>query len=106
MGSIKDQVLKGNDEVGRAVFSQAAMGKVMDREASLSQILPADTVTGLRRLYNTSSRISGVPYKSAVNWSNTAAQSANLQAVKEGAGTVGKAVASTTGVGRVALGAK
>lgn len=93
MGAIRDQVVKGNDAAGRSIFSNNAMGKVMDRAASLSEILPADTVSALGRLYNTSSRISGVPYKSAVNWSNTAAASINLQTAKEAAGVAGSVAA-------------
>lgn len=93
MGAIKDQVVKGNDAAGRATFSNNAMEKVMDRAATLREILPTDTVSALGRLYNTSSRISGVPYKAAVNWSNTAAASVNLQTAKEAAGVLGGAAA-------------
>lgn len=93
MGAIRDAVVKGNDDVGRATFSNLAMGKVMDRAATLHEVLPADTVSALGRLYNTSSRISGVPYKAAVNWSNTAAASVNLQTAKEAAGVLGATAA-------------
>jgi hypothetical protein len=103
MGEIRDRVLKGNDAIGRSVFSNAAMQKVMDRAETLRQILPSDTVTALGRLYNTSSRISGVPYKSAVNWSNTAAASANMQAIREGAGTVATAAAEAVPGGKAVL---
>jgi hypothetical protein len=106
MGAIRDSVIQGNDQIGRAVFSNNAMGKVMDRADTLRQILPTDTVNALSRLYNTSSRISGVPYKSAVNWSNTAAASINLQTARDVAGTVGNVAASALPGGRQVLAVK
>jgi hypothetical protein len=106
LGSIKDQVLKGNDTVGRAVFSNDAMRKVMDREDTLRQLLPGETVDTLNRLYNTSSRISGVPYKAPVNWSNTSAATANRESMKEAANTVGRAAASLNPVSNAAMGLK
>lgn len=106
LGAIKDQVLKGNDAVGRAVFSNDAMRKVMDREDTLRQLLPGQTVDTLGRLYNTSSRISGVPYKAPVNWSNTSAATANRETMKEAASTAGRAAASLHPVASAALGLK
>lgn len=106
LGGIKDQVVKGNSDVGRTVFSNDAMRKVMDREDTLRQILPSDTVDTLGRLYNTSSRISGVPYKSPVNWSNTSAANANLATAKEAASTLGRAAASLHPATSAAMAAK
>jgi hypothetical protein len=107
MGAIRDDVVKGNEEVGRAAFSNNAMGKVMDRQATLREILPNDAVDTLGRLYNTSSRIIGVPYKAAVNWSNTASalinRGANMETLKEAAGAVGGAAVSAVPYGRQAL---
>lgn len=105
MGAIRDAVVQGNDAIGRATFSNNAMRKVMDREDTLREILPSDAVDTLGRLYNTSGRISGVPYKSAVNWSNTAAASANLQTLKEAGGVVGGAVAGAIPGGRQVMAA-
>jgi hypothetical protein len=106
LGSVKDQVLKGNDAVGRSVFSNDAMRRVMDREDTLRQILPGQTVDTLSRLYNTSSRISGVPYKAPVNWSNTSAATANRETMKEAASTVGRGLASLNPVSSAAMAAK
>jgi len=110
LGEIRDRVVSRGDAIGRGVFSNAQMGRVMDRAATLREILPEGTVNTLGNLYDTSSRISGVPYKSAVNWSNTAYVAPNLEALKAmGSGVKAvaeSAVGSIPVVGRPALAIK
>jgi hypothetical protein len=77
LSAIRDSVVKGTDV--RSALSGDALNKVLGTRATLAQVLPDETLTGLQRLANTATRIQRAPQGSSVNWSNTAITSANLK---------------------------
>lgn len=102
LSAIRDQVVKGSDV--RSSVSADALNKVMQRRATLENVMPEETLNGLQSLANTATRIERQPYRAGVNTSNTAPALQNLKEVA-GAG-VRAAVERNIPGGRLIMGAK
>lgn len=100
MRSLRDDVVKGNPQVGeRQSLSADALSKALkNKSATLSEVMPADSMAELNRLSRVASKIQTAPPGAPINYSGT---SAALDYMNQLPGQMGKH-AATAAAGAVA----